>query len=75
MAKRWVRQLDADCHAAIAAVVTSGVSHRIRGVCMNSAGLQTFRVKNSDLQTPRTLWELLEVTTVAKRWFRQFDAG
>jgi hypothetical protein len=26
---------------------------------MNSAGLQTCRVNNSDVQTPRTLWELL----------------
>jgi len=41
VAKRWVRQFDADCHAAFAAVVTSGVSHRICCVCLNSARLKT----------------------------------
>ena len=43
VAKRWVRQFDADCHAAFAAVVTSGVSHRICCVCLNSARLKTSR--------------------------------
>jgi hypothetical protein len=41
VAKRWVRQFDADCHAAFAAVVTSGVSHRMCCVCTNSARLKT----------------------------------
>jgi hypothetical protein len=41
VAKRWVRQFDADCHAAFAAVVTSGVSHRMCCVCMNSARLKS----------------------------------
>jgi hypothetical protein len=53
VAKRWVRQFDADCHAAFAAVVTSGVSHRNRGVCMNSARLKTSCMHSARLKTSR----------------------